>query len=322
MLRSGYLLESRVSAMLRNRSWIVESNSAYMDYGTGKTRELDVHAIGGSSIYDDERGVALVFQHLLIECVHPPQPIVFIKSDSLLNEKKVELIKDVSSPPFMWDGEYWHRLPSFLKLERFHHYACVPIASQFCSFSRKNNEGRAWMAIHEDSQYAAFVALGQAVEFHLAELQRPNGRRSRRPAQIFPPHIELFYPIFVVEGEIWSVDQTQDAPEPQNVDLVNYRHSTFVNGIIEEFIVSVVTERYFQKFAARLESECDKIAACIRDRLKDFESAQKRISEMRDAELAKLPVTVSPHLARIVASTIITRERQRRAKPSTKKARP
>ena len=319
MLRSGYLLESRVSAHLRSRDWIVESNSAYLDLGTGKTRELDIHAISGSSIYDDERGAAFVFQHLLIECVHPPQPIVFITSDSLLDEKKVELIKVMSDPPVIWDGQYWHRLPSFLDLQEFHHYVSTPIATQFCSFARKNSGDKAWMAFHEDSQYGSFVALGQAMQFHLAGEERPRRRRTKKPVQVHPPHIELFYPVYVIEGDMWSVDQTQGTPTPKNIDRINYKHSTFVNGVFEEYIVSIVAEQSFAKFITELDSECNQIAARVRDRLGDFEQAQKNIGEMDDANFAQLPIAVSPHLARIVAATIVTRERQQRSQTEGEK---
>jgi len=107
MLRSGYLLESRISALLRGRGWVVESNSAYMDPITGKSRELDVHGIGGASIYDDERGNAFVFQHLLIECVNSPQPVLFISSEQMMNDRKVELIKEISDPPLVFDDGYF-----------------------------------------------------------------------------------------------------------------------------------------------------------------------------------------------------------------------
>jgi|SRR5271170_3369993 len=114
---------------------------------------------------------------------------------------------------------------------------------------------------------------------------------------VFPPHIELLYPILVVGGEIWSIDQTQEAPNPESVDRVNYQHSSFANGVVEEYIISVVTEKWFEQFVAQLELECAEIAARIQARIGYFEKAQKLISEMSDAEFSRLPVAVSPHLA-------------------------
>ena len=280
-----------------------------MDPITGKSRELDVHGIGGASIYDDERGNAFVFQHLLIECVNSPQPVLFISSEQMMNDRKVELIKEISDPPLVFDDGYFHRLPSYLKLEEFHHYTTAPLATQFCSFVKKKGSDE-WMALHEETQYGSFVALGQAVEFHLTE----NGQLARRSAgnhsKPYPPHIEFFYPIYVVEGELWSIDQSEETPEPKNVDRINYKHSTFVDGVFQEYIVSVVTEEKFLQFLEQLESEVTKIANHINEKIDDFEASQRQISVMDEEKVARLPIAVSPHLARIVAATIVMRERE------------
>ena len=45
LLRSGYLLESRVENRLREHWGYVEANASYQDPETGKSRELDVYSM-------------------------------------------------------------------------------------------------------------------------------------------------------------------------------------------------------------------------------------------------------------------------------------
>ncbi|MBI3060149.1 MAG: hypothetical protein HYY81_12755 [Deltaproteobacteria bacterium] len=45
LLRSGYLLESRVESCLREHWGFVETNASYEDPETGKSRELDVYSM-------------------------------------------------------------------------------------------------------------------------------------------------------------------------------------------------------------------------------------------------------------------------------------
>jgi hypothetical protein len=311
MQRSGYLLESRVSALLRENGWIVESNSVYLDPSTGKGRELDIHAISGATVYREEHRLSQVFQHLLIECVNARQPIVFIKSDSFLDERKIELIQLVSDPTVVWDDEYCWQLAPFLHLEDFHHYVSGVMATQFCSFVRKSGN-KEWMAIHEDGQYGSFVALGQAVRFH-SEMADGMPRRSmRRDGAIFPPHVEIFYPILIVEGELWAIDQTQAAPKPETVERINYKHSTFVDGVFEEYIITVTTEAHFRQFATELEEECRRIAERLREKRQAIENAQSKLADMDDSDISRLSLVRSPHLARIVAANIINQEEERR----------
>ena len=45
LLRSGYLLESRLERVLTSRGYYVDANDAYPDPTTGKSRELDIMAM-------------------------------------------------------------------------------------------------------------------------------------------------------------------------------------------------------------------------------------------------------------------------------------
>src|SRR5260370_22750096 len=82
LLRSGYLLESRVESKLRKKWGYAEANPTYIDPDTGKSREFDLHAMrterAGPNEYD------YVFALFLAECINNPQPVVIITKDPLV----------------------------------------------------------------------------------------------------------------------------------------------------------------------------------------------------------------------------------------------
>jgi hypothetical protein len=77
LIRSGYLLEARVEKYLSDK-WgaFVEANASYQDPDTGKSREIDIHAIGGSIAGPGEYDY--LFPVMLVECINNPQPIAFL----------------------------------------------------------------------------------------------------------------------------------------------------------------------------------------------------------------------------------------------------
>lgn len=191
LLRSGYMLETRVESLLRNRGWFAEPNSGYIDPTTGKGRELDVYAVAGSKIGVENGRSSYVFQRLLIECQHPPQPIAFVTTDSLHKERKLDHLKEVSDPPFVLGrNNYLYNLARAINLDTFHHYASAPTATQFCSFAQKKDRS-GWMALHEDVQHMAFEGLGQAVEFHLGQLRQQQKVRMSWGLQDRGIHVDL-----------------------------------------------------------------------------------------------------------------------------------
>ncbi|MBI3646468.1 MAG: hypothetical protein HY233_10950 [Acidobacteriales bacterium] len=64
LLRSGYLLEHRIEDLLRQKAYYVEANEAYPDPESGKSRELDIYAIGALKAGPEERDY--IFPVLLV----------------------------------------------------------------------------------------------------------------------------------------------------------------------------------------------------------------------------------------------------------------
>jgi hypothetical protein len=80
LLRSGYLLESRLQRVLTRRNYYVSPNVPYLDSKTQKTRELDLRAMKLRSFGTQYAG--RLYPTLLIECINNPQPVAFIEQDS------------------------------------------------------------------------------------------------------------------------------------------------------------------------------------------------------------------------------------------------
>src|SRR5690348_2889546 len=79
LIRSGYLLESRVEAVLRDFPYYVQANASYSDPETGKSREYDLYAMGAHKAGPAETDYQ--FTVLLIECVNNPQPLVLLTKE-------------------------------------------------------------------------------------------------------------------------------------------------------------------------------------------------------------------------------------------------
>jgi hypothetical protein len=52
--QSGYLLEQRVCPIIEKYGFLTTPNEPYQDQDTGKSREMDVHAVKLNSLYRDE----------------------------------------------------------------------------------------------------------------------------------------------------------------------------------------------------------------------------------------------------------------------------
>src|SRR5882762_3757740 len=92
LMRSGYLLEMRVEAKLRDRiGGYVAANASYQDPDTGKSRELDIYALLAEKVGPLR---AYVFSAILVECIHNPQPSALLTrgpTETFLHEGAIKL---------------------------------------------------------------------------------------------------------------------------------------------------------------------------------------------------------------------------------------
>ena len=170
--RSGYLIENRIEDILINQAYIVDSNTYFPDPDTHIPREVDLIAYKYTRLSND---TGMVVTCLLIECVNNPQPFALIPKEQHLFEISNRKVQTVGIPTIIYrfienngkTGKVGNHLSMFLKWQEDHHYFNNRTATQFCSFRRKKNDGKEWMASHEDSHYGDIKKLCDATKHHI-----------------------------------------------------------------------------------------------------------------------------------------------------------
>ena len=242
LLRSGYLLESRVEQFLEESGYYVEANSVYPDSITNKTREFDIYALNNHSLND--RFGNWVWSVMLIECVNNPQPIAFITKETPIPDDFRYEIKLAGLPTkILHDKNTWVSVVDLLEIGSFHHHCFGRIATQFCSFAKKKNSDE-WMAFHEDSHFESFQKLCDITNFHANNLLD-----DWQPGKVETVNIEFYYPLVVVQGDLVDVRANKN----NGVSLHSTQHIHFVKTTIQNnkpttYHIDVITEEYLPKY--------------------------------------------------------------------------
>ena len=179
--RSGYLIENRIEDILINNAYIVDSNTYFPDPDTQKPREIDIIAYKYEKLSDK---TGIIVTCLLIECINNPQPFALIPKEQHLLDKYSKTIHGVGIPSNIYQfiekkGKSHAVGTNLFKLKQIqenHHYNNLRTATQFCSFIRKKNESKEWMATHEDSHYNDIKKICDATKYHIDQSYSSIGR--------------------------------------------------------------------------------------------------------------------------------------------------
>ena len=277
---SGYLLESRVESLLRDNEFRVETNRLIPDDITGKMREVDVMA-GWARCFtagpDDETAVAI---ELVIECVHPPQPVAFLtktRPDRFVDGKDFwDALKIVGNPQDKDVSPHntWNWLAGALDLHEYHHYQAKRIATQYCSFQQKRGAAE-WMALHRDEDHEAFRKLCLATDYYIRDQVVTNYSRSAGW------NLTVVYPLLIVDAPIFDVRPTKRSAQIVNTQHVHYRCEESVLGEMQDYHIDVISEPYLQKYVSMLLREVGMIA----ERLGESYGEQREFWETRQRNL-------------------------------------
>jgi hypothetical protein len=267
LLRSGYLLESRVTRVLQSINYNVEPNWTYPDPETGKPRELDIYATGDQWL-DRGRGGRGIYEEvgfeLLIECVNNPQPVVFFTRDDRLAKYNAATIPCHGRPLSMKaKGGKEERVTEFLKMQDFHRYCTPKHATQYCSFSQKKGSTE-WMALHEDDHFLTFKKLDDALWHRFDEVSEEDDEEQvdAKVAKDAPEEaisLWFMFPILVLEGELLEVPANSRRIKPRKTDHVRFAQTVIHDGHKYVTHIDVVTERSLRRFLRVLDEEFDEI---------------------------------------------------------------
>jgi hypothetical protein len=270
--RSGYLLESRMEALLRSKGYYVEANVAYPDADTGKSREVDIYAMQARKVGPLDLDFA--FAVLVIECVNNPQPIAFITKEpqtSFLHYEEVKLAGLPIKIEVPGQRGSWQSLPYFLGMGRYHHYCKGRVATQFCSFVMKKNTAD-WMATHEESHFDSLKNLCSVADYLVDSHFKSwvfNGREN--------VNVEFYYPIVVVRGDLLEIRPGRKSPRILNVDHVQFRRSSIVRGEERNYQIDVLTESHLPAYLRTVAGELKRTAALLSRRHKLVRRSVDRI---------------------------------------------
>jgi hypothetical protein len=283
LLRSGYLLESRLETLIQRDGYYVEANHSYPDPDTGKSRELDLYAMSAIKAGPEERD--FIFPVLLIECVNNPQPLALITKEPQIGFLYHEDVRHSGLPvKFPIRGGGWRSLPDYLGLDKFHHYCKGRVTTQFCSFRRKKDQQRPeWMALHEDGQFDCFRKLCDATDYFLDD--HFKSWRFRGPEFV---NIEFFYPVLVVEGELLEVRPTRSSLRLARNPHLLFRRSQFSSGMVQDYQIDVIAESFMPMYLRLIKDEAEAIARRMRRRFKEVRHAMdiilRRARRLRSPE--------------------------------------
>ena len=258
LLQSGYLLESRIESLLRERHYLVEANSVYTDPLTSKSRELDLYALSGQNLWKDHSSL---WPYLLVECVNNPQPIAFLtkkpqvpfyfRNDIKMSGLPVKILET-------GEEESWEMLSDFLHMDEYHHSCRGRVASQFCSFNQKKGTSD-WMAFHEDGHFDCIQKLCDAVDYFSV-----RHFKDWVPGAVEPVNLQIYYPIIVFQGSLFDIHSSKRSVRLYDAKHIQYRQPTIIKGVEGDYQIDIVTESYFPQFLNTIEDEIDKMVRQMR----------------------------------------------------------
>jgi len=273
--RSGYLLEQRVFPIIEKMGFYVDTNPAFLDPVTEKSREYDFSALTATKVYREDWNFLWI--HLVGECVNNSQPIVFFSCKKATDFLFYEDLKCSGIPLKFPSRERKDREISFgdfFHLGRFHHYCRGRYSTQYCSFHRKSGKSE-WLAWHDDEHHSLFDTLVAATEYEMREFFSSWELPGKDEEEPF--NLNLFYPLLILKSDLYECRERRGQPAFTRREHVQFRKSVVLGGKAETFHIDVVTEAYLKNYFKLLEEEHEELTKRLRRRKREVRSAIDRI---------------------------------------------
>ena len=147
----------------------------------------------------------------------------------------------------------------FLGLKKFHYfYNENDKAVQFCKIIRK---GKNWEALHDNIYDGIFYPLIKALNSQLKYVQKISGEWK---------FIYLFFPIVVLNSEIYSIQSYNTDKNPMIVESISFIRDLKSKSISGQFLVDFVNKRNLKTFINdRILKFCDQL-------IKDYKNNPKK----------------------------------------------
>ncbi len=286
--RSGYLLEQRICPIIERDGFIVTPNEQYQDQDTGKSREIDTHAIRFNPLFRNDF-TDTYSTILLIECKNNSTPVVFFTQENPIPESIFGYTVLNGYPDGIWEDNTNGSISieDFFNFNKFHHNFKVKwIARQFCILKPKiigkgsPNEIIEWETSHENL-YDSIESLTKATAYYSLELRDSIILVENTKNFI---SLGMIYPILLFSGLIYECRISG-----KHYKLIKNNHLTFYNTIQSKTLegiyhIDIIQESFLPKFLRMVIEENDKIVSLLkRKRLllkrnveRNFEEEEKK----------------------------------------------
>lgn len=281
--RSGYLLEQRIKPKIERQGYFVETNQAYPDPQTGISREYDISAMGGIRLF---RGRSdFLFPYILCECENNSVPIVFFETDSPITFLFHMEVKCSGVPVKLWKNGEWVPISFELNFEKFHHYCRGKIATQYCSFSKKRDR---WIATHLDPQHQTLNKLIDALEATIAEHYESWRLPIRGEKE--PINVQLYYPLVVVQGDLYLAKESGRSLKMRKVRHVQFRRELWSAKKKDTYHIDVIHESFLGAYLKIVDREVEAAKRRFVKRRKNIQrSIDRLIMEARKQRRRSIP---------------------------------
>lgn len=270
--RSGYLLEQRVASILRNTGYYVETNPAFPDPDTGKSRECDIFAITLLNLYRE--GFDAIYPCLICECENNAQPMVFFAQESPVSSTYHWEVKASGIPVKFWQKDVFVSLPDFANMGKFHHYCREPVATQYCNFQLKKDKSR-WIATHNVEQHSTFDSLIKYVEYEIA-----NSFDGWLPSDEWV-NVTIYYPLVILQGSLYMASLINDSLTLKKSKHIQFRKEFFLprRRVPETYQIDVITEEYLPEYLRLINTETRKIKTAFKRKKETVLTSIEKIVE-------------------------------------------
>jgi hypothetical protein len=264
LLRSGYLIEQRCEDIMRERIFLVETNTAYPDEFTGKSRELDIRASCFGKAGPKE--IDFVTGMILCECQNNIQPVVFFTKEPIAGFLHYYQIKVSGMPSKILakdaTGESFIALSEFLDMKKYHHYCKGRIATQYCTFQLRKDKPE-WIALHQDEQHDSIMVLIAALEAEIKDFHESWVPPRDEPE---PIDIEIYYPLIVLQGALYEAFPVGRRLKLKKTNHVQFRKEYHSANRHDTYQIDIITEPFLANYLTLVENEVKKTARLLRRR--------------------------------------------------------
>ena len=277
--RSGYLLEQRIEPILAEEGYYAQTNTAFLDADTGKSREIDISALSGFQVF--KKGIDFIFPFILCECENNAQPVVFFTKESIISFMHHEQVKVSGIPVKFWQKDGWVSLSEFTGMEKFHHYCKGSIATQYCTFQFKKDK-TSWFALHNEEQHDTFNSLIKAVDYEMAK--HFDGWSLPDKLDDEGININIYYPLLILQSGLYSATLKNKELTLRKSKHIQFRKERLLprTNEVETYQIDVITEEYLADYLKIINSEIEKTIRIFRRHRADIlTSIEKLIQEAK-----------------------------------------